>query len=51
MCGVNNVLLDDPQLTARPGGVHAERQPLRIVADSRGRTPLDAKVLGPVARR
>jgi diaminohydroxyphosphoribosylaminopyrimidine deaminase/5-amino-6-(5-phosphoribosylamino)uracil reductase len=47
MCGVNNVLLDDPQLTARPGGVVAARQPLRVVADSRGRTPLDAKVLGP----
>lgn len=47
MCGVNNVLLDDPQLTARPGGVVAERQPLRIVADSRGRTPPEAKVLGP----
>ncbi len=46
MCGVNNVLLDDPQLTARPGGVPLERQPLRIVADSRGRTPLDARVLG-----
>ena len=45
MCGVNNVLLDDPHLTARPGGVLAERQPLRIVADSRGRTPLDAAVL------
>jgi diaminohydroxyphosphoribosylaminopyrimidine deaminase/5-amino-6-(5-phosphoribosylamino)uracil reductase len=47
MCGINNVLLDDPQLTARPGGVMTQRQPLRIVADSRGRTPLDAKVLGP----
>jgi diaminohydroxyphosphoribosylaminopyrimidine deaminase/5-amino-6-(5-phosphoribosylamino)uracil reductase len=47
MCGVNNVLLDDPELTARPGGVAAERQPLRVVADSRGRTPPDAKVLGP----
>lgn len=46
MCGVNNVLLDDPQLTARPDGVPASRQPLRIVADSRGRTPLDAKVVG-----
>ena len=46
MCGVNNVLLDDPQLTARPDGVAVERQPLRVVADSRGRTPLDAKVLG-----
>jgi diaminohydroxyphosphoribosylaminopyrimidine deaminase/5-amino-6-(5-phosphoribosylamino)uracil reductase len=47
MCGVNNVLLDDPRLTARPGGVAAERQPLRIVADSRGRTPTGAKALGP----
>jgi diaminohydroxyphosphoribosylaminopyrimidine deaminase/5-amino-6-(5-phosphoribosylamino)uracil reductase len=46
MCGVNNVLLDDPQLTARPGG-EAKRQPLRVVADSRGRAPLDAKVFGP----
>jgi len=49
MCGINNVLLDDPQLTARPGGLPAERQPLRVVADSRGRTPLDAKVLAPGA--
>jgi diaminohydroxyphosphoribosylaminopyrimidine deaminase/5-amino-6-(5-phosphoribosylamino)uracil reductase len=47
MCGINNVLLDDPQLTARPGGAAAARQPLRVVADSRGRTPLGAKVLGP----
>lgn len=50
MCGVNNVLLDDPQLTARPGGVPAARQPLRIIADSRGRTPAAAKVLGPGGR-
>ncbi|MBF6600217.1 MAG: bifunctional diaminohydroxyphosphoribosylaminopyrimidine deaminase/5-amino-6-(5-phosphoribosylamino)uracil reductase RibD [Dehalococcoidia bacterium] len=47
MCGVQTILLDDPQLTARPGGTPAKRQPLRIVADSRGRTPPDAKVLGP----
>ena len=45
LCGVNNVLLDDPQLTARPNGVLASRQPLRIVADSRGRTPANAAVL------
>jgi diaminohydroxyphosphoribosylaminopyrimidine deaminase / 5-amino-6-(5-phosphoribosylamino)uracil reductase len=50
VCGVNNVLLDDPQLTARPGGMPSERQPLRIVADSRGRTPADARVLGPGGR-
>jgi diaminohydroxyphosphoribosylaminopyrimidine deaminase/5-amino-6-(5-phosphoribosylamino)uracil reductase len=47
MCGVNNVLLDDPQLTARPGGVDAKRQPMRVVADSRGRISTAAKVLGP----
>ena len=45
MVGVNTVLLDDPQLTARPGGRLARRQPLRVVADSRGRTPVSARVL------
>jgi len=45
MVGVSTVLVDDPLLTARPGGVDAERQPLRVVVDSDGRTPLDAKVL------
>jgi diaminohydroxyphosphoribosylaminopyrimidine deaminase/5-amino-6-(5-phosphoribosylamino)uracil reductase len=44
--GVNTVLIDDPQLTARPGGELSDRQPLRVVIDSRGRTPKDAKVLG-----
>ena len=45
MVGAGTVLTDDPELTARPGGVPADRQPLRIVADSRGRTPPTAKVL------
>jgi diaminohydroxyphosphoribosylaminopyrimidine deaminase/5-amino-6-(5-phosphoribosylamino)uracil reductase len=44
--GINTVLIDNPQLTARPGGsddgVH---QPLRVVVDSRGRTPFEAHVL------
>ena len=44
--GSSTVLVDDPQLTARPGGssdgVH---QPARVVVDSRGRTPAAAKVL------
>ena len=49
--GVNTVLVDDPQLTARIEGPDgdvrlAERQPLRIVLDSQGRTPVDAKVAG-----
>ena len=43
--GVNTVLIDNPQLTARPDDRMSAHQPLRIVIDSRGRTPKDAKVL------
>lgn len=48
LVGVGTVLKDNPSLTARIGGVSdrvAKRQPLRIVVDSRLRTPLSAKVL------
>ncbi|HLF77389.1 MAG TPA: bifunctional diaminohydroxyphosphoribosylaminopyrimidine deaminase/5-amino-6-(5-phosphoribosylamino)uracil reductase RibD [Dehalococcoidia bacterium] len=45
MVGVNTIIHDDPQLTTRPGGVEAERQPLRVVVDSDGRIPVTAKVL------
>jgi diaminohydroxyphosphoribosylaminopyrimidine deaminase/5-amino-6-(5-phosphoribosylamino)uracil reductase len=45
MVGVNTILVDNPQLTARPGGVEAERQLLRMVVDSHGRTPPSANVL------
>jgi diaminohydroxyphosphoribosylaminopyrimidine deaminase/5-amino-6-(5-phosphoribosylamino)uracil reductase len=54
MVGVKTVLVDNPQLTARlsspksarPTGVEEEvRQPLRVVVDSRGRTPASARVL------
>lgn len=51
MVGVNTVLTDDPQLTARPGGrTDGAGQPLRVIADSRGRTPLSAQVLRGPAR-
>jgi len=47
MVGVNTVLVDDPQLTARScggrgGAVRAK--PLRVIVDSKGRTPLTARV-------
>jgi diaminohydroxyphosphoribosylaminopyrimidine deaminase/5-amino-6-(5-phosphoribosylamino)uracil reductase len=65
MVGVRTVLIDDPDLTARPARrppvrvkpgegapqPYAEpRQPLRVVVDSRGRTPASARVLSPPAR-
>jgi diaminohydroxyphosphoribosylaminopyrimidine deaminase/5-amino-6-(5-phosphoribosylamino)uracil reductase len=47
MAGVNTVLKDDPQLTARCGGGRggtAKKQPLRIIIDGTGSTPVKAKV-------
>lgn len=50
LVGSGTVLADDPQLTARePDGTLAPRQPLRVVLDGRGRTPHDARLLGPDA--
>ncbi len=43
--GSDTVIIDDPLLTARPGGRKAKRQPLRIVLDTRGRIPATARVL------
>ncbi len=43
MAGINTVLTDDPRLTCRLEG---GRNPYRIIADSRLRLPLDAKVIG-----
>ena len=46
MAGVNTIVADDPQLTARwPDGALHTRQPLRVVLDSSGRTPPDAAIL------
>jgi diaminohydroxyphosphoribosylaminopyrimidine deaminase / 5-amino-6-(5-phosphoribosylamino)uracil reductase len=51
LVGVNTVLVDNPLLTARPGGEEGSaHQPLRVVVDSRGRTPSSANVLTGPAR-
>lgn len=43
MTGIGTVLADDPALTVR--AIPIERQPLRVVADSRLRLPKTAKIL------
>lgn len=43
MVGVGTVLADDPELTVRH--VRTYRQPLRVVADSKARTPATAKLI------
>lgn len=45
LVGIETVLADDPKLTVNPKYVKKPRQPIRIVLDSRGRTPRGALVL------
>lgn len=50
LVGSGTVLADDPHLTARPGGVLAARQPLRVVLDGGGRVPASARIFDDAAR-
>jgi diaminohydroxyphosphoribosylaminopyrimidine deaminase/5-amino-6-(5-phosphoribosylamino)uracil reductase len=46
MVGANTIMRDNPQLTSRDdGGRPLERQPLRVVLDSKAGTPPDARLL------
>jgi diaminohydroxyphosphoribosylaminopyrimidine deaminase/5-amino-6-(5-phosphoribosylamino)uracil reductase len=46
MVGIGTILQDDPRLTWRKiDGESSRNQPLRIIVDSHGRTPNDARVL------
>ncbi len=45
LVGVETVLSDDPKLTVKEKYVEEVKNPLRIVLDSRGRTPSEAQVL------
>ena len=50
LVGSGTALADDPSLTARPGGRTAERQPLRVVLDGRGRLSPDARLFSEPGR-
>ena len=46
LVGIETVISDDPKLTARDlNGVNLDNQPLRVVIDTRGRIPLDSKLV------
>ena len=45
MAGVNTVIVDNPQLTARPNGNQTANQPLKVIVDSNARTPITALAL------
>lgn len=50
LVGAGTVLIDDPQLTVRDAdGANAARQPLRVVADRRGRVPRTSRVFNDAA--
>ncbi|MGQ9582097.1 MAG: 2,5-diamino-6-(ribosylamino)-4(3H)-pyrimidinone 5'-phosphate reductase [Thermoplasmatota archaeon] len=50
LVGIGTVLQDDPSLLVKEALVKRAGQPLRVVLDSRGRTPPGARVLSPEAR-
>jgi diaminohydroxyphosphoribosylaminopyrimidine deaminase/5-amino-6-(5-phosphoribosylamino)uracil reductase len=50
MVGVNTIVADDPRLTAKGCGGRGgpgKKQPLRLVIDTKGKVPLDARIFEP----
>lgn len=45
LVGINTILADNPKLTVKEKYVKHPKQPLRVVLDSKGRTPVHALVL------
>ena len=50
LVGVGTILADDPKLTVKEKYVKNPRHPLRVVLDSKGRTPPDSLVLNDTAK-
>lgn len=44
MVGIGTVLADDPRLTVHKIDARPEDNPVRVVVDSRGKTPIDARI-------
>jgi 2,5-diamino-6-(ribosylamino)-4(3H)-pyrimidinone 5'-phosphate reductase len=45
MIGINTVLVDDPRLTVHKIDAKKDEYPIRIVIDSKARTPIDSRIL------
>ncbi len=45
LVGINTIIIDNPKLTVKPEFVVNPKKPIRIVLDSKARTPLNAHVL------
>jgi 2,5-diamino-6-(ribosylamino)-4(3H)-pyrimidinone 5'-phosphate reductase len=50
LIGVGTILADNPKLTVKEKYVKHPKQPLRVVLDSKGRTPPQALVLNDVTK-
>jgi 2,5-diamino-6-(ribosylamino)-4(3H)-pyrimidinone 5'-phosphate reductase len=45
MVGINTILVDDPRLTVHKISSTISDNPVRVVVDSKARTPLDARIM------